>query len=321
MIKFFPNAPDNPATGSARYTQSLIRVYYQDFQSGILELDYPPSNQYILLLIEGSAIAAYKINDKDCTAVPVETATSPRVEGDLSLRFVQLPREAVRVTREVIEWGPAVQTTNADSNDVKNLVEAFQKEQATGIMQIVWPRQEGFLTLRQGQLLHSEAVLSSPMGVEAGSSIMRMILNDASGPCFINFFEARSATQTFQQQILRAAVGQWFSGILSRYIQLVGLNLTKALAQDLSRVMRSRAWYIQVFPESINDSHVFSSVDNTAQAYQQLLKSLVAHASKVIGASLTNSMLAEAFSRLEPSNQEAIQQYSLLPTLVQSQYS
>ncbi|RPI33459.1 MAG: hypothetical protein EHM70_05940 [Chloroflexota bacterium] len=313
MIKFFANAPDNPTTGSLGYAQAILRVNYQYFLTGLVEIQLDPESKFVLLVSEGNQAGAYHIQGNACREIEFSDLPDIWQKGDAAIRSMNLPRESIRAVKEVLEWSPPRDEVECDSKSVAQYLDQYRDENASGLVRVSWPRTEGFVTVWHGRMLNPDTVFSTPNGVEAGAAMARQITNNPESGCILTFYQAIPGTQTYQQQCLRVAVAQWSKGILDRYLQLVGRSLLTALANDLNNKMGAQSWFIQVIGDSIIDTDVFANIAAANQAYTALMASLVSHMNNIIGRNLTNTVLLETYSTLAPVEQETIQYNSLLP--------
>jgi hypothetical protein len=312
MINFYSRAPDNPSTGSPVYAQSVLRFYYQYFLSGIVEIRPVVGGQIVVLVAEGHPVGAYSFEQDRYSRFPVEQLPQKWSAGDANIRSVNLPREALRVTIQILEWYPSETLPETGNRLAQEYVMQRQTEKTSGVLCLTWPEADGFVSFIDGNLIQNETVYSSSAEVEAGIPNFRIIFNDPDEVVSAGFFRARPDTGSATQQALRVAMLNWGRYVFDRYLQLVGRNLTKVLTSELNGYSRAKSWYIQIVGDTLVDSHIFPSTEAAVQAYQSLIKAMAFHMVKVIGVSLTNSIFTEGFDNLQERDQQALRNYSLV---------
>ena len=316
MVRFYPHSPDTTASGSLSYAQTLLRINYQYFLTGLIEIQYSHEEQLVLLISEGRDAGAYHIFGNSCTLVDPEEIQTYWKSGDGSLRSLSLPRTAVRAARQVLEWSPPAQAIQAESRDVlRDYIQTCKAQRANGLFHFLWPRSEGYLNLHFGQPLPMDSVFSQPNGTDSGAACLDLILENSDSPCRITFLESRPTSLSYQLQVLRIALSQLIKEILNRYSIQIGPGQAKALAGDLNSAMRVKPWYLQIVGDQFEDTHVFSDLKEAIEAYQLLMKHIIVHMYNAAGKNETHNLLSTAYHSIQPDLQQTIQKYALLPAV------
>jgi hypothetical protein len=314
MIRFFPHATDNITSGSPAYAQNILRINYQYFLTGLVEIEYAPDQQLVLLVCEGKDAGAFHVRENSCTQFDPKKIPSLWKEGDGSIRSINIPRRALRAARQVLEWSPPTQVIQAENRNVlKDYIQTCQAQRANGLFHFLWPRSEGYLSMRYGQLLPMDTVFSNPGGIDTGSECLEKILENLDSPARVSFLEARQASAAYQQQTLRIALDDLLQEILSKYSKQLGPGQANALVSDINSAMRTQSWYLQIAGDQLQDTHVFSDVQSAVNAYQILIKHLAVHMYNTLGTKQTQSLLSDSFHLLKSHIQQTIQKYALLP--------
>jgi hypothetical protein len=314
MIRFFPHATDNITSGSFAYAQSILGINYQYFLTGLVEIQYAPDQQLVLLVCEGKDAGAFHVTEKGCMQIDLPTIPSLWKNGDASIRSITLPRVALRAVRQVLEWSPPAQTIQAKNRSVlQDYINTCQAQRANGLLHFLWPRSEGYLTMRFGQALSIDTVFSDPGGIDAGSDCMAQILHNLDYPARISFLEANPDSISYQQQTLQIALGDLLREILHKYSEQLGPGQAKALVSDLNTAMRTQSWYLQIVGDQFQDTHVFKDLQSAVDAYQILIKHLVIAMYNALGIKQTQSLFTDSVHLLKSHIQQTIQKYALLP--------
>lgn len=317
MLRFFPHTTDRTASGSPTYAQNILRINYEYFLTGLVEIDYMPKQQLVLLVCEGKDAGAFHVTENGTTQTDPSEISSLWAVGEGRIRFITLPRVALRAARQVLEWSPPAQSIRADNREVvQDYIQTCQSQHANGLFHLIWPRSEGYLSMRYGKILQTDSVFSTPTNTETGNHCLAQILNNADSPVRISFLEAKPVTISNQQQTLRIAMRDLLEGILSTYATAAGPGQTKALVNDLNHAMRAQSWYLHIEGDRLLDTHVFADVHSAVNAYQTLTKNMAIHLYNSMGIKQAQSLLTDAFQSLEAPLQQIIQKYALLPAVV-----
>jgi hypothetical protein len=316
MIRFFPHATDNIASGSPAYGQRILRINYQYFLTGLVEIQFAPEQQLVLLVCEGKDAGAFHVSENGCKEVDPPGIPQLWKKGEASIRSINLPRVALRAARQVLEWSPPTQAILAENrNLLQDYLQTCQEQRTNGLFHFLWPRSEGYLSMRFGQLLPMDTVFSNLGDTETGSNCLAQILDNLDSPARISFLEALPASISYKLQTLRIALGEMLTEILSQYSKQHGPGQVKALVSDLNNAMRKQSWYLQIVEDQFQDTHVFTDVQSAANAYQILIKHLVVYMYNALGTKQTQTLLTSSVKQLKSHIQQTIQKYALLPAV------
>jgi hypothetical protein len=316
MVRFYPHAPDTTASGPLSYAQTLLRINYQYFLTGLVEIQFAPEEQLVLLISEGRDAGVFHIFGGGCTQIDPEDIPSYWKSGNGSIRSINLPRIAVRAARQVLEWSPPVQSIQAENREVlRDYIETCKAQRANGLFHLLWPRSEGYFNLFFGQPLPMESVFSQPSGTDSGAACLSMIIDNNDSPCRITFLESRPTSFSFQLQTLRTALSQLLKEILVRYKKQLGPGQAKALVSDLNNALRLKPWFIEIIDDRFEDTHVFSDLEGALEAYQVMMKQITIHMYNAAGKMETHALFAAAYNSIQTHFQQTIQKYALLPAV------
>lgn len=316
MVRFFPHAPDTTSSGTPAYARTLLRINQQYFITGLVEIKYSGEQQLVLFNSEGMNVGAFHVSESGCTQIDPGEITSYWKSGSGSIRSINLPRNALRAARQVLEWSPPLQTMRAENRAVtRDYIETCKAQRANGLFHFLWPRSEAYLNMYYGQPLPKEAVFSQTGGTDSGSECLAQILDNTDSPCRITFLEAIPTSLSYQLQTIRITMGRLMTEILAGYSKQMGPGRAITLTTDLNDTMRSKPWYLQIEGDTFEDTHVFPTLEAGLEAYQVLVKHMVVHMYNSAGKSETHSLLAQAYHSLQDRMQQTIQKYALLPAV------
>jgi hypothetical protein len=316
MIRFYPHASDTTSSGSLSYAQTLLRINYQYFLTGLVEIQLNPEEQLVLSISEGRDAGAFYIFGNGCTQIDPEHIPTYWRTGNGSIRLIDLPRTALRAARQVLEWSPPAQSIQAENREVlRNYIETCKAQRANGLLHLLWPRSEGYLNLYFGQPLPMDSVFSQPSGTDSGAACLDLILDNTDSPCRITFLESRPTSLSFQLQTLRITLSQLLEEILTRYTSQLGPGRAEALISDINAAMRLKSCYLEIVGDKFEDTHVFSNLDDALGAYQAMMKHIIVHMYNAAGKTETHALLTGAYNSIQTYFQQTIQKYALLPAV------
>jgi hypothetical protein len=317
MTQFFAFLPGNASIGSFVYAQSVLRYYYQNFLSGMVEID-APAERFVFLFSDGCLVGAYRWEGEAFTLVLKEQLADYWKSGEARIRSINLPREAVRAVKNGLEWSPPESKGELTSSTLPGYLLECRSKGGNGILQLVWERAEGYLSIYRGEIELQDTVFATSSSVYSGGENYRRILSEKGTVCRASFYSGKEDSPAYQQYALRYALKNWVSFVLQRYSAIVGRSLADSLAAEINGLMRSKSYYIRLTGESIFDMHIFESVELGVKSYRELMRAMALHIGKVIGATLTQSILNEAFQKIRSEEMQVLSRHVLVPALIAS---
>jgi len=306
MIQLYSHAPDSIATGTQTYAESLLRLQYQYFYSGFIEIQLGIDNQIVILFSDGTLVGSYYLKDASLTEFSIALLPSYWSSGKAQIRSVSLPREAVRTAKEMIEWSPPVQILTIDSDGLIDYIDKYNQYKTNGLIQLLWEQSEGFLLMEEGNPIDYDAVLSTPNGVEAGNISLESFVKLISKTLTLRFYETHPGTTTYQQNDLRNSFSKWNQNIFT-ILKQSGENLViSSLINDLNGIMRSRGWHIQYGGVGLRDTHVFPSLDSMKIAYHLWITTLSNRSDILMEQSLPTTVIKQTFDFLSSHDQQVL---------------
>jgi len=306
MIQLYSHAPDSIATGTQTYAESLLRLHYQYFYSGLIEIQLGIDNQIVILFSDGTLVGSYYLKEASITEFSIALLPSYWSSGKAQIRSVSLPREAIRTAKEMIEWSPPGQILTIDSDGLIDYINKCNQIKASGLIQLLWEQSEGFLLMEEGNLINYDAVLSTPNGVEAGNISFESFVKQISKTLTLRFYGPHPGTTTYQQNDLRNSFSKWNLKIFSNLTQKVENLLMFSLINDLNGIMRSRGWHIHYDGVGLRDAHVFPSLDFMKNAYHLWITTLSNRSDIYMEQSLTTTVIKQAFDYLSIHDQQIL---------------
>ena len=315
MLEFFEGVPTRRELESVERYQIAL-ASFQPGQSGLIVVERMPTGRLMVLLTRGIPIRAFHVTEGGCSEVALDQLEATWPVGSATYQEVFLPRVAVRLLITALEWYPPAEIKNISSEKLTAHLDTYSSEGRSGLLRLRWDGSEAYLTLMNGTLLETEAVLVTSAGIQVGKNLSQVSFGskDVEGALFI----ASTDSVSYQLLSLRYVMGCLLLAYLGRYQQLVGRNLADVLANNLTQLMLSKQYDIEVDREALRDGHIFPTVATATQAYRLLLKGITAYSANVIGAGLSSLYLMEAFNSLNPFDQKTLRDSPLMFSIVLS---
>ena len=308
MIRLFAQAPDNPTKGAATDGQSILRLYAQYYLSGLIDLQLPGDEQIVLLIADGVLVGAYHVIQTTADPINVSLLSSYWRRGDTSIRSINLPRQAVRSARELLEWSPPSQLVLVESAGFNEYLGLCQTNASSGLIYLSIDDVEGYISLDRGLPLMHETVLVNSTGVDTGRKDFRQIIERFNSMFTLRFYEIRSGTIAAQQRQLRLAAVDLIKQILPDIQKVIGVKSSGVLLGEIQNEMQANGWRIQLSVDGLRDSHIFNDLEGHANAYRTLFGILHSHLRRFVGRTLAQTILQEGRSRIHLEYQQALNQ-------------
>lgn len=314
MIEFFSRAAANVQAISSSNIRGVLETHREQQMNGLIEINFEQRGWINVLYLNGGIVGAYYLTNTSTTSFPVSELDKWWHGESAYVRSLNLPAAAVRVISMACEWHPPAQSLLIQSSGLENYLQVFLINKISGLLHVTDPNGELILPIMDGFSLAREAVYSSAR-IEAGMPAFKHAIQSSSHNCTVVLYEARPDTPSFKQLVLRQVIGEVTSSMLSRYSQIVGGGLLGSMSNELNQILRLNRLQMQLVGDHLDDSHIFKSLEDATRSYNMLFKALYTHMSHVIGGGLAGTLHKEAYRGLNPRNQAAIDEQSLLKIL------
>lgn len=289
----------------------MLSACESDALTGLVELTRAPDVQVVVLFVEGMILDAYRLEQEVSQKIEPTALSLP--PGEVIVRTLSLPLEGVRMAKVLLEWHPPVESLTVQTSSIKDCLQSWSTQPATSVVHIAWADAEAMVIL-PGGVLPASAIFVEESQVLGDAAGLAAIYAHAEGACRLARYAAQRADLAEQEQVarLRTAFGLLVDPVIVRYAELLGQNMTNALLLDLNGAAAAYNWRIKFTTNGLMDTQTFSKTQEAVQAYATLLGKMLDHMTVVIGARLTSSLVAQAFSGLGPQFQQALRVHGLI---------
>ncbi|MEW5868892.1 MAG: hypothetical protein AB1894_06415 [Chloroflexota bacterium] len=312
MIQFFNQVVDNRIKGSSAYLESMQRVFAQDGGSGLIEVQYSSTDQLVFVYLDGQAISVYHLGTSQCRLIPEDEVRLVWPDGEADLRAVPVPSQGLRLAVQALEWCPPQQERALEGDGAGRYLEDLKMQKQDGLLRVKLPDLDGFAVLLDGDTPVSDAVFSTPRGIESMALNLPQWTGKLRGQCQLVWYAARPESASYQRLLLRNAVTQWVEKVILGYQHLVGRNLVNSLDYEVNTALRLRRWNLRLVGGGLVDHHFFLDATMAVQVYQTVLGILNEQMVRVVGKSLTQRAVSQAFAKLKDRQRQTLIEHSLI---------
>jgi hypothetical protein len=314
MPHFSALIPETYWSISAGYVETLIQTQREELSTGLMRLSYPSGENLLLSFLEGIQKTLYRCLDDKVEVIPRQTWLDVLDRASISVGFLGLPAEAMRLVRLVHE------------------TPVMELEQSTLTAQELAVRAERWTAAEEPSIVYVEAQGIQRYFAVAGCSPTlidelsfthgrpRFSTNTASFlqtmpqlDCQVKRYVSNRHHELWREYELRMAFNPLMRMLLSRFGELAGRVLTERLSDQLSTCIRQNGWNMALSRDGIVNRHYFDSLQDAAGAYLELFRRYRDEASPAIGLRVVDGIWRETVMKLDPYRRELLTHYIYEP--------
>lgn len=320
MLDLFVHAPATQRDVPVLDLATIKRLGESDSLTGILEINCTPDARLTLLFVQGEISSAYWLTAADCKPISPDHLTELLPSELATVRILSLPAEGLHAAKSLLDWLPPVEVMPVEASTIARHLGAWAARPTAGIVHILWPDAEGFVSLPGGSLPNS-ALFVTDEQIKSDAAGREAIYTHPGQSCTLAYYEMRAAVSHLQQdQIthLRTAFALLVESVVVRYAGVLGQNMAVSLMSDLSGTAKVNGWNITGTIDGIADTHPFETIDAAARAYTVLVEKMIEHMSTVIGVRLAGVFVFDRLNQLDPQSQQALRTHCTGPLMAAS---
>jgi hypothetical protein len=310
MPLFFRQAGSNQFDGSIVYLESLKNNFDLGHATGIIEVQVPPSTTFFLLFARGVLVGAYRLEPETRQRISLADALASLGKSVAPICSLNLPDAAGRAVWLALESPPSDRFEVHGANEWEAFFAKYKAEQFTGQVQIRSKENDGFVFFENGFPISSETTFSTLQGFHSN---LQGVQQAPDTLWEIDATKTDRNSQAYQCTLVRLSAGKWGNKLLSRYQDLVGQKLLQTLTHQVSLFIQPRQWNIRLVSTSIFDQHFFPKLEQTVDAYRELFMAIGEQADLVLGSTLSQRLMGEAFNQLGEEERASLEAQRLIP--------
>ncbi len=292
---------------------TFISSYKNDFQTGLVEVDFHNHSGYHLLFARGELVNVYRHADSVERLDPASWFQSiDTSKGKAYLRALALTPQAVRLLKILLEQ---MDVSSSPLQGNTNLEEQFAdwiKHPAPALTHIRWPSAEALALLPgDGSPPHYTLFVSSNQILHSAGGMMA--LYGWKEPCSaVSLLSSEAHTPAWDEYLLHSSFA-WMTGhLLERLMNLAGPSLVNTIVQEINFASAAHGWNISIAGVNVTDQTIFSSPVESADVYSRLFEILFRHMDRMIGADLLAVLMRESAFHLSRPYRSVLQEYLLI---------
>lgn len=288
---------------------AAILAYQKDFQTGLVEINLPSQSCLDLLFVRGQIVNVYK-RAEETERIQISSLSdyfSPS-DKNSTLRVLALTPQAVRLAKILLEQLGTGLPAEVQTDALESQVDKWRALPFPGLVHARWPGAEALALLpgsgrppRHTLFIAADQILHSAGGMMA-------FYGWREQNCTARYYSSESRTQAWQEYLLHYSF-VWMSGhLLTRFEELTGRLLLNSVLRETNFSAAAHDLNIIFAPGNVTDQTIFSSPEESVQAYRRLMEQILDHVESVIGAELLKALIQESTVRMQPAYRHVFQE-------------
>ncbi len=312
----FPSATTETNAIPAGKLPAFIYSYRNDFQTGLVEVDFHNHSGHHLLFARGELVNVYRQTDETERLAPAAWLQNLETsKGKAHLRSLALTPQAVRLVKILLEQLNTPPAQLPENTSLETQFETWMKHPVPALAHICWSNAEA-LALLPGEnkppyntlFISSNQILHSAGGM--------MALYGWKEPCTsIRLLSSATQTPAWEEYLLHYSFTWMVGHLLERLIDLTGPGLVGTIVREFNFVASAHGWNISITGTNVTDQVISPSPTEAADIYSRLLEIIFHHMEVMIGPDLLAILMRESALRLSNPCQALMQEYMLITPL------
>jgi hypothetical protein len=292
--------------------QVLIDSYRIRQRTGALRLGYPSGKQLCFLFKRGEALNTYLTMSGTWESMAYDRAVEwMSSEGSAYTKSVSLSSFGLLMTKLLIQSTDKTDEEVVRRGELSECLSRIRKKNDVALVHLEWTNATGVIFFEHGAIPSLHFVAKDVFLDESGSY---SILSEWDAPqCKVSLFLPDPRIDAWREYLLRSAFARICEGQISRFEILTGRALSDSLVRLVAVFAARQGLDISIMARKLEDREAFSSSQEAALRYGQLLGEMFKHFSSVIGSRLHVSALREIVKGLPQLEYQILRDYELLP--------
>lgn len=311
MVFKFAQTAGERLSGPPAYLDNICRMFSQDENGGMIEVEVREEEQWVLLYQAGKQFAAYRITPEQALPIEPDSLIFSNFQ-EYRFRYLVMPDHVLRAIWQALEWFPPDRAAQLDLQMIGTYLDALRVQQTRALVQLILPDRDGFILLIDGSPVSAEGIFASNRGFEDMMPNLHSALQ-GSGECEVWLTDLRPETLTGQLLNIRLGMGAWITSLINGYRQMVGSSLITPLDYDTNTWLRRHHYNMRLVNAAVVDHHLFLNLPMAVDAYNSLMNFITSHIAQVIGDRLAVMKRHESYRNLKSDQQKSLVRLALAP--------
>lgn len=292
---------------------TFISSYKNDFQTGVLEVDFHNHSGHHLLFARGELVNVYRHAGSVERLNPASWFQSiDTSKGKAYLRALALTPQAVRLVKILLEQTGVPSSPLPENVNLEEQFQAWIKHPVPALAHVRWPSAESLALLPgDGSPPHYTLFASANQILHSAGGMMA--LHGWKEPCSaVSLLGSEAHTPAWDEYLLHYSFSWMTSHLLERLTDLTGPTLASAIAREINFTSAAHGWNISINSANVTDQAIFSSPAEAADVYSRLLEILFRHMEVIVGSDLLAVLMRESALQLSKPCRSVLQEYLLI---------
>jgi hypothetical protein len=298
--KIFPDELKVPVSS----VRALFEAYRTRKQTGVIRLISENAGALYLLLKNGEVLNTYLIIPQGWKHVSLETRDAwINSAGNTYTKFIPLSAQGLLICKLLIEGTAERTETLVRSVDIGEYLDQQKKAPGMSLVHLEWEKSMGAVLFSGSSAPPDSFFISSDNLYDQAT--IAPLLKPGHPNCEVALFGFDSSVSAWQEYLLRRIFADVCERTLSQFQMLTGRALVNSLVRLIIAFASRCNLNINISSQKVVDNEVFSSPQQAADNYHQLLTEMLVHASGITGSRLLSSTVKEIVETL-PAEERAI---------------
>jgi len=294
----------------------MLKLFQQDLKTALLEISYSPEDKIFLLLNDGKISCAYLAKEDRITRrslLNLSTLFQDRDHG--AIRVCELVPSSFGAVKTILEQSHSSNTFPSSTTALPGIIQKWQANPEPSLVHIRWPNAEGFVFIPGNHFSARQYVFVTEGNSSDSAAAVSMFSHWSETEYTISQYAHDSQLEIWKENSLQLGFSLLIEQVMRRYEELVGHMLSSKLEDSLNRLSQAQSWGISIVNASVDDVHLFDSIDHAATAYRTVLDLVARQISVVIGARLFDEAINVGMDSLGSPLRQAVEDNDLVAAL------
>lgn len=313
MTLIFSVSPEVETKIPVNEIQVLTRSFCEHQQTGVIRLAYESGAHLYLFIKRGEVLNAHLVAQASQESLSLEHwADWVNSSGEAYVKVAPLSSFGMLVLKMLIQSENGISDTSLQPDQLSEYFASFRKNSELCLLQLNWENAMGaVLFSRKEKITHSLFLSHETILDEPGVNEVFSRWNNSH--CTITTFTPVLSADAWQEYYLRISFADICDRTLNRFEMMTGRALVDSLVRLMAVFTARNKLDINILSRKLIDHELFSTPQEAAQNYRQILSEMFGHFSAVVGPRLLAITLREIIESLPDREREIIQTYKLLP--------
>lgn len=303
-----------PTLGQVEENSTVDRLALQQMRlldkklTALIEVSLDSPQRLLIFYAHGGQAGAYLNDGESFRPVSAVETISHWTGGARAVRVIPLPDKAARAAWMAAASTPRDRRQGSGEASFSQFQQSWKRARIDGLIEIISGNAQGFVMLRQGEIVDSESSWITATGARSAPDPSEL---KTTWEAFV--LETPPADTTQQCFTLRRAAHSWSKAIFESYQNIAGEKFLHVMLRELQSQVAPWKWNIRVDQTGLADEHFFPGAAASAHAYRALFMGTGAQMGLAIGSYLAQRILNDMFKELNDEERSMLEEHRLIP--------